>query len=135
MLAGLDRHQRVAEHVGSRRADFVLGAREADAALGVGAELLELALAAPAGMNLRLHDIERPGQLLRGFDRPLHAHRGKARGNRNAELREQFLGLIFVDVHEGIAALFRRSGMWPRLKHRRQGESTPCSRRCSTAEL
>ena len=110
VLAGLDRHQRVAEHVGRRGADLVERLGQPDAALGVGAEFLELALAAPAGMDLRLHDIKRPGQLLRRLDRFLDDHRGEAGGDGHAELGEQFLGLIFVDVH-GKAAAFRRLGM------------------------
>ena len=49
---------------------------------------------------------KRPGELLRGLDRFVDAHRGIARGNRHAIFREQFLGLIFVDVH-GARALIR----------------------------
>jgi hypothetical protein len=45
---------------------------QAHAALGIGAQFLELALAASTGVDLRLHDIERPGQLLCGFDRFFH---------------------------------------------------------------
>ncbi len=97
--AGLDGDERVAEHVGRCCADFVERLGEADAALGVGAEFLELALAAAAGVDLRLHDIERPGQLLGGLDGFLDRERGEAGGDGGAELREQFLGLIFVDVH------------------------------------
>ncbi len=80
-------------------ADFVDRPGEADAALGVGAQFLELALAAAAGMDLRLDHPQRPGKLLRGLDRFFDGHRGIAGGHRHAELGEQFLGLIFVDVH------------------------------------
>ncbi len=52
--AGLDRDQCLAEHFGRMVADFVDRVREADAALGIGAELLELALAASAGVDLGL---------------------------------------------------------------------------------
>ncbi len=45
------------------RAHFVDRMGEADAALGVGAEFLELALAAAAGVDLRLDDPQGPGQL------------------------------------------------------------------------
>ena len=81
-------------------ADFVDRLGEADAALGVGAQFLELALAAAAGVDLRLDHPQRSGELLGGLDRFVDAHRGMAGGNRHAELREQFLGLIFVDVHD-----------------------------------
>jgi hypothetical protein len=102
LLAGitrLDRHQRVAEHVGGVRADLVEREGEADAALRIRAEFLELALAAAAGMDLRLDDEQRPGELLRGLDRFLDGEGGMAGSDRRAELGQQFLGLIFVDVH------------------------------------
>ena len=98
--AGLDRDERVAEHVLGVGADFVDRLGEANAALGVGAELGELALAAAAGVDLRLDHPQGPGELLGGADRILDAHRGMAGGDGDAELREQFLGLIFVDVHD-----------------------------------
>ena len=66
--AGLLGHQRVAEHFLGVGDDFVDRLGQPHAALGVGAEFLELALAAAAGMDLALHHIERPGQRLRrGF--------------------------------------------------------------------
>ena len=80
-------------------AHFVDRMREADAALGAFAKLLELALAAAAGVDLRLHDPQRPGQLARRLDGLVDAHRGIARGHRHAIFREQLFGLIFVDVH------------------------------------
>ena len=69
--SGLDRHQGLAEHFGRMLANFVDRMGEADAALGALAELLEVALAAAAGMDLRLHDPQRPGQLALP-PRPLH---------------------------------------------------------------
>jgi hypothetical protein len=48
-------HERVAEHLGRGGADLIKAPGEANAALCVGTELLELALAAPARMDLRLH--------------------------------------------------------------------------------
>ncbi len=97
--AGLDGDQRLAEHLGRMLADLVDRVGEADAALGVRAKLLELALAAAAGVDLRLDHPERSGKLLGGGDRLVDAHRGKAGGDRDAVLREQLFGLIFVDVH------------------------------------
>ena len=73
--------------------------READAALGAVAQFLELALAAAAGVDLRLDDPQRSGKLLRGLNRLVDAHRGIARGHRHAVFREQLFRLIFVDVH------------------------------------
>jgi len=73
--------------------------RKAHAALGRVAEFLELALAAAAGVDLRLDDSQRPGKFLCRLDRFLDIHRRKARGNWNAVLREQLFRLIFVDVH------------------------------------
>ena len=99
--AGLDGDQRLAEHLARVVANFVDRMGEADPALGVGAELLELALAAAARVDLRLHHPQGAGQLFGGGDRLLDAHRGMAGGHRHAELREQLLGLILVDVHRG----------------------------------
>ena len=124
-VAGLDRHQRVAQHVGCRRANLILGLRQPHAALGVRPKLLELALAASAGMDLRLDHIKRPGQRLRRRDRFLHAHRRMAGGNGHAELRQQFLGLIFVDVHGGAVLVILEERESLGLKHIAGGESTP----------
>jgi len=46
--------------------DFFDRLCETNATLGVGAEFLELALAAAAGVNLALDDVERAGKLLCG---------------------------------------------------------------------
>jgi len=129
-LAGLDRHQRIAEHVGGVRADFVERKGEADAALGIRAQFLELALAAAAGMDLRLHDIERPGKLLRRFDGFVDGEGCMAGGDRRTELRQQFLGLVFVDVHGMGSPSFEDRECGPSLKHSETRESTPV-RRCS----
>jgi len=89
------------------RTDFLGRLGQADTALGVRAEFLELALATAARMDLRLDDVERSGELGRCLDGLLDGHRGEAGGDGHAELGEQFLGLIFVDVH---ALAFRLSG-------------------------
>jgi hypothetical protein len=97
--AGLDRDERLAEHLADVILDLVDRAREADAALVAGVRLLELALAAPAGVDLGLHHPDRPAELLRGGlgllrrgDRPPPRH-------RHAEPLENRLRLVFVDVH------------------------------------
>ncbi len=72
---------------------------QADATLRFGGQFLELALAAPTGVDLRLHDIERPGQLLGGFDGFIDRESGVTGGDRRAIFRQQFLRLIFVNVH------------------------------------
>ena len=97
--SGLDRDQGLAEHLGGMLAHLVEGMGEADAALGVGTEFLELALAPAAGVDLGLDHPQGPGKLLGRLDRLLDAHRGIARGHRNAIFRKQLFGLIFVDVH------------------------------------
>ncbi len=61
---GLLGHQRVPEHFAGIGDHILDRPREPHAALGVGSEFLELALAAPAGMDLALHHIERTRQLL-----------------------------------------------------------------------
>ena len=104
--AGLDRHQRLTEHLGRILANLVDRTGKADAALRRLGKFLELALAAAAGVDLCLDDPERPGKPFRDLDRFLGTHCGIAGRNRHAELREQFLGLIFVDVH-GRRALIR----------------------------
>ena len=98
-VSGLDRHQRVAEHLAGVLLDVLDAVREPHAALGIGLKFLKLSLAATAGMDLRLDHIERPGQLLRRRDRFLDIHRRVSGGNGDAVLGEEFLGLIFMDVH------------------------------------
>ena len=98
-ITGLHGHQRIAEHVPGIGFDILDAGRQADTALGIGAEFLELALAATTGMDLRLHDIKRSGQLLGTGDRFLDGQRGMAGGDADPVFSEQFLGLVFVNVH------------------------------------
>ena len=87
--AGLRRDQRHAQNLGGELLRFVHRARQLDAA----------ALAAPAGVNLRLHHDHLGAQALGdaagvfGFGHHLAARRG------NAEAAENLLGLIFVNLH------------------------------------
>jgi hypothetical protein len=64
--AGLDRDQGRAQHLLGEFVDLGHGLRDADAALVAGACLLELALAAAAGMDLALHHPDRARELLGG---------------------------------------------------------------------
>ena len=54
--AGLDRHQRRAQHLAGEDLDLVDRLRQPNAAATAGRGFLEFALAAAAGMNLALHD-------------------------------------------------------------------------------
>src|SRR5690606_33871612 len=57
-VTGLRRHQRVAEHFLGEGDNVFDGLGQTNATLGVRTQFLELALAATAGMDLRLDDIE-----------------------------------------------------------------------------
>ena len=63
---GLDRHQRIAEHLADEGLDLRDRAGEAHAALVAGRRLLELPLAAATRMDLALDDPERAAEFLRG---------------------------------------------------------------------
>jgi hypothetical protein len=96
---GLERDERFSEHL-LREGPHLLGRpREAHAALVAGLRLLEPALAAAAGVDLRLHHPDRPAELLRRRFRLLGRHQRLAARHRHAELLEDGLGLVFVDVH------------------------------------
>lgn len=83
-FTGLRRYQRVAEHVLRVGNDFVDGLRQTNAALGVRAEFLELALAAAASVDLALDDVERAGKLLGGSFGFFDLENGDAFSNRRA---------------------------------------------------
>ena len=104
-FAGLNGHQRIAEHIGCRSLNLFNAPCKPHAALGIGAEFLEFALAASASMNLRFHHIEWPGQFFRGGDSFFNALRGDTLGDGNAMFGEQFFGLIFMDIHRSFASL------------------------------
>jgi hypothetical protein len=94
-------HQHAAEHFFGRSLDVGDRLDDADAALGVGAQALELALATATGVDLGLHDEHRSAQLFSGGDGLLDGKGGIAARNGGAELCEDGFGLVFVDVHEG----------------------------------
>jgi len=86
---------------------------QAHAALGVGAQFLELALATPAGVNLRFHNIQRAGQRPRGWLDLIDRGDGDALCDRCAKALQDLFALIFVDVHGETAAIAGKD--WPRL--------------------
>ncbi|MEY9168156.1 hypothetical protein ABIE78_006275 [Sinorhizobium fredii] len=98
--AGLLGHQRIAEHILGIGNDLVDRFRQPHAALGIGPEFLELALAAAAGMDLALHDVKRSRQLFRGRFGFVGGEDRDTFRDRRAVALQQSLGLIFMDVHE-----------------------------------
>ncbi len=98
-LARLLGDERVAEHFLDMGAHLVGGTGEAHATGGIRPQFLELALAAPTGVDLRFHHIKRPGQRLDGGVHIGRIHDRHAFGHRCAKALEDLLGLIFVDVH------------------------------------
>jgi hypothetical protein len=66
-------------------AHFIDGEGQAHAAFGVGGQFLELALAAAAGVDLRLHHIKRAGQAFSGFDRLVHGENSHALSDGGAK--------------------------------------------------
>ena len=104
-VAGLRGDEVMAEHRLGVLHDFVLGEGEANAALLASCGFKELALAASTGMNLGLHDPERPRQRI---DRLLHIierKNGYAFCHWSAERFQHGLGLVFVYVHGNLPCL------------------------------
>ena len=66
-------------------------------------DLHAAALAAAAGVDLRLHDPHLAAELLRRLDRLVDGERGNAARRGHAVLAEDFLALVFVDVHGRLA--------------------------------
>ena len=58
------------------------------------------ALAAAAGVDLRLDDPDRAAELLGGLDRLLDGEGRDAARHRHAELAQDFLALVLVNLHE-----------------------------------
>ena len=95
---GLFGDQRVTDHRLGMRADLVQRAGEAHPALAVRV-IGEMAGAAAAGVQLRLHDVDRAGQLACCLNRLVGRPGNVAVGHRDAVALQQFLGLVFMDVH------------------------------------
>ena len=123
--AGLLGDQRVAEHLVDVGDHLVDRLGQTNAALGVRAEFLELALAAAAGMDLALHHIERSGQLLRRRLGLAGLEDGDAVGDRRAERLQKCLALVLMDVH-----VARSPTSWPRFGAMlTQASQSACDRR------
>jgi hypothetical protein len=96
--ARLLRHQHVPQHRLRRRAHLHGRAGNAHAALAFGI-VGEVAGAAPAGMDLRLHHIDRAGKPRRCRLGLIRRPRHMPIQHRNPEAAQQLLGLVFMDVH------------------------------------
>ena len=70
-------------------------------------------LATTTRMDLRLHDPDRPTQLLRGLGSLLHTECGIAAGNGHAELAQDFLTLVLVDFHGQVSDREVKRELWP----------------------
>ena len=99
-LAGLDRHEGVAEHFARELLDLVDGLGEPHAALFAGGSFLELALAAAARMDLRLDDPERAAEFPGGGLRLVGGEDRLAPRDGQAELFQDGFALVFMDVHD-----------------------------------
>ena len=109
------RHQHAAQHLGGIGRDLVHRLDHSNPALGLRAKAFKSPLAAPAGMDLGLHDEDRTPQLLGGLRGLSDGEGREALGDRHTELGEDGFGLVFVDVHEARDLAFRRLGEWARL--------------------
>ena len=101
---GLHGDERMAEHLGRVALHLVNVESETHAALGLGGEFLELALAAPASMDLALHHIERTWKLFCRLDGLFRRQGRKSGGHRRAEGLQDGFGLVFMDVHGSLCS-------------------------------
>ncbi len=88
---GLMRHQFLAEHVAGARGGFVRGFDDLNAAT----------LAAAAGMNLRFDHADTAAELFGGLLRLFRRRRDDTARHHHTETLEDFLGLEFVNIHDG----------------------------------
>ncbi len=124
-LARLFGDERRAEHLLGEGRRFLRRFREADAALFAGGRFLEFALAAPAGVNLRLHDIERSGERFCGGFRVLRVEHDGTLRDGHAKRLQKLLGLIFVNVHRGLRPRKKRAPRLARGEKGRNWRSSP----------
>ena len=100
-LTGLLSDEGRAQHLFGEQFHLVDRLGEADAALVAGLGFLEAALAAAAGMDLRLHDPHRAWQFLRRINGFRRREGRKTLAGRHAVLAVEFFRLVLVDVHGG----------------------------------
>ncbi len=94
---GLDGHQRMAEKTARNAARVVRRSHQLDAVLRI--VLFDRAFAASAGVDLRLDDGEFPAEFVERIGNRSRSVGHDASRNGDAGLRENLLGLIFVDLH------------------------------------
>ncbi len=99
LRAGLQRDESRTEHLPGELLYFVDRLGDAHAALVAGLRFLEFALAAAAGVDLRLDGPHRAAELLCRLHGLRHREGRKALRNRHAEFRENRFALVLVDVH------------------------------------
>src|SRR4051812_32608637 len=99
LRAGLHRDQGRAQHLPGELVDLGDRFGDPDAALVAGGSFVEFALAAAAGVDLALHHPDRSAKLFGGGIRFRRLQHGDTLGNRHAELVQQRLGLVFMDIH------------------------------------
>jgi hypothetical protein len=97
--SGLHRDQRRPQHLLGEFIDLGNRFGDAHAALVAGGRLLELALAAAAGVDLALHHPDRTAKRFRGGIRIGGAQHRRAARDRHPEFMQQRLGLVFMNVH------------------------------------
>ena len=97
--AGLDGDEGVAEHLLDEGLHLLHGLGEAHAALFASGGFLELALAAATRVNLGFDDPQRAAKLVGGGFRLGHVENRHALGDGHAELLQDRLCLILMNVH------------------------------------
>ena len=110
-LAGLLGDEGLAQHLGGVGDDVGDGFDDADATLGIGAEFLEPALAAAAGVDLRFDHVDRAGEGFCGGFRLVRLEDGDALADGEAVFTENGFGLMLVDVHSATPSWFDRLTM------------------------
>src|SRR4029079_17928405 len=101
---------------------------EPHAALFAGRRFLELAFAAAAGVDLRFHHEQRARELLHSLVGLARREGDHAVRCRDAELAQELLCLVLVDVHAALLLGYWRSA-WRRCEVRRRAAGRSWCRR------